>query len=75
MYLSKSKANSHDTKRYSRIEGIKLVKRQFLLLEDHRRQCVLPLLGQFALHAINSSLEEECYKMFVCSLSPDLLEG
>ena len=36
-----------------------------LLLEEHRRQGVLPFLSQFALHAINGCLKE-VWKMQNC---------
>ena len=46
-----------------------------LLLEEHRRQGVLPFLSQFALHAINGCFKEECYKMLIRSLCSNLLQS
>ena len=46
-----------------------------LLLEEHRRQGVLVLLGEFRLHARDGCLEEEGDKVLVCAFCADLLKG
>ena len=45
------------------------------ILEEHRGQGVLALLGELRLHAGDGGFEEESDKVLVCALSTNLLEG
>lgn len=44
-------------------------------LEEHHRQSVLALLGQFVRHAGDGGMEEEGDEMLVSTLGADLLQG